>query len=91
MAAPSEVTALLKRGKRSVASLFKGEWSRRNGSPKAFKEFLDYLFDPRRKSIEDVDTIDWCRWIIAGGATFDEFSAAGALKTCKIDSLTITH
>ncbi|XP_061179951.1 E3 ubiquitin-protein ligase ubr3-like [Saccostrea echinata] len=76
MAAPSEVTALLKRGKRSVASLFKGEWSRRNGSPKAFKEFLDYLFDPRRKSIEDVDTIDWCRWIIAGGATFDEFSAA---------------
>ncbi|XP_052682389.1 E3 ubiquitin-protein ligase ubr3-like [Crassostrea angulata] len=76
MAAPSEVTALLKRGKRSVASLFKGEWSRRNGSPKAFKEFLDYLFDPRRKSIEDVDTIDWCRWIVAGGATFDEFSAA---------------
>ncbi|KAK3103122.1 hypothetical protein FSP39_016629 [Pinctada imbricata] len=74
MAAPSEVTALLKRGKRSVASYFKAEWSRKSGSHKSFKEFMDYLFDPRRKSIDDVETIDWCRWLIAGGSTYDEYS-----------------
>ncbi|XP_052094995.1 E3 ubiquitin-protein ligase UBR3-like [Mytilus californianus] len=72
MAAP-EVNALLKRGKRTVATHFKSECFRKSGN-KSLHEFMNYLFDPRNKSIDDVDVLDWCRWLIAGGVTFDEFS-----------------
>lgn len=76
MAAASEVTALLKRGKRTVATHFKTEF-KRCGNNKSLNEFMNYLFDPRSKSIDDVDVLDWCRWLIAGGVTFDEFSKTG--------------
>ncbi|KAJ8313482.1 hypothetical protein KUTeg_008043 [Tegillarca granosa] len=72
MAAP-EVTALLKRGKRSVASFFKAECFRQCGTHRTLQDFLNFLFDPKTKSIDDLDVLDWCRWLIAGGATFDEF------------------
>ncbi|XP_069111047.1 E3 ubiquitin-protein ligase ubr3-like [Argopecten irradians] len=75
MATPGpEVTALMKRGKRNTASYYKGECFRKGGSNQSLNNLLDSLFDPRSKSIDDVDTIDWCRWLIAGGSTFDEFT-----------------
>lgn len=78
MAAP-EVTALLKRGKRSVASFFKAECFRQCGTHRTLQDFLNFLFDPKTKPIDDLDVLDWCRWLIAGGATFDEFGKTGAL------------
>lgn len=82
MAAP-EVTALLKRGRRTVATHFKSECFRKSGSNKSLNEFMNYLFDPRHKSIDDVDVLDWCRWLIAGGVTFDEFSKTGVHHNIK--------
>ncbi|KAL1485543.1 hypothetical protein MTO96_010052 [Rhipicephalus appendiculatus] len=36
-------------------------------------ELLDIILDPR-KPIDIWDTIDWCKWLMAGGKTPDEFS-----------------
>ena len=66
---------LMKRGKRTVATYLKGECLRPNGQQQ-LGDLLDYLLDPT-KSLDDFDRIDWCRWIIAGGTTFDEFAKTG--------------
>lgn len=72
----SEMAAqvLMKRGKRTLATQIKVECCRQNGQQ--LKELLDFLLAPSRQ-IDDFDTLDWCRWLIAGGHTFDEFSKTG--------------
>ncbi|XP_064614037.1 LOW QUALITY PROTEIN: E3 ubiquitin-protein ligase ubr3-like [Liolophura sinensis] len=69
----SEMAAqvLMKRGKRTLATQIKVECCRQNGQQ--LKELLDFLLAPSRQ-IDDFETLDWCRWLIAGGHTFDEFS-----------------
>lgn len=42
-------------------------------------EILDILLNPAN-SIDDWDTIDWCRWLVASGHTPDEFSNIGIVK-----------
>lgn len=39
-------------------------------------ELLDILLDPE-KPIDESETIDWCKWLIAGGRTPTEFSSIG--------------
>ncbi|KAL4222682.1 E3 ubiquitin-protein ligase ubr3 [Mactra antiquata] len=73
MAAPETVTnSLLKRSKRSVAVYMKTECSRQN-EPQKLTDLLDYLLNPE-KPIDDIETLDWCRWLISGGSTFEEFA-----------------
>ena len=84
MAAP-EATALLKRSKRSVAVSMKSECHKQADSQKLV-DFLNTLLDPekRGKQIDDYETLDWCRWLIAGGNTFEEFAKTGESVTSLI-------
>ncbi|KAK6165726.1 hypothetical protein SNE40_022591 [Patella caerulea] len=72
MATSDTPNALLKRSKRSVATHFRGEFSRHHNSQK-LNEFLDTILDPTEK-LDDSDKVEWCRCLIAGGSTFEEFS-----------------
>lgn len=83
MATAPETTALLKRGKRGLAVYFKTECNKNSGEQK-LKNLLNYLFSPS-KHLDDNETLEWCRWLMAGGVTFDEFSKTGApLIICKL-------
>ncbi|XP_064647278.1 E3 ubiquitin-protein ligase ubr3-like [Lineus longissimus] len=64
--------ALMKRGKRPLASYLKAECCRPSGVQQLL-DLLDFLLD-KSKPIDDIERLDWLRAIIAGGATFDEFS-----------------
>jgi hypothetical protein len=75
MAAP-EMSALLKRSKRSVAVHMKTECSKQH-EPQKLTDLLDHLLNPE-KPIDDFETLDWCRWLISGGSTFEEFTKTGA-------------
>ena len=37
-----------------------------------FQALLDHLLHPE-KDIDDSDTVDWCRWLVGGGRTPDDF------------------
>ncbi|CAN7992707.1 unnamed protein product [Ixodes hexagonus] len=63
---------LIKKGKRGAAAYFQSECAR-TSNPKQLNELLDIILDPR-KPIDIWDTIDWCKWLMAGGKTPDEFS-----------------
>lgn len=85
------VTALLKRGKRNIAKLFKGECTGKFGENESLTNLLNTLLDPKAKQIDDVDTIDWCRWLIAGGSTFDEFAKLGNTIKKHLSLCCINH
>ncbi|KAL3175252.1 hypothetical protein MRX96_010871 [Rhipicephalus microplus] len=63
---------LIKKGKKGAAAYFQSECARTN-NPRQLNELLDIILDPR-KPIDIWDTIDWCKWLMAGGKTPDEFS-----------------
>lgn len=46
-------------------------------------EFMHLILSTDRK-IDDGDTIDWCKWLIAGGMTLAEFAAIGELDLFRI-------
>ena len=72
---PSGSVALSKRSKRSVATYFKGECGKQC-NPQKLHDFLEHILSPTRP-IDEFETIDWCKWLIAGGSTFEEFSKTG--------------
>ena len=43
-------------------------------TPHHLNALLDHLLHPE-KSIDDQDTIDWCRWLVGGGRSYEEFAA----------------
>lgn len=63
--------SLMKREKRSVAIYLK-EQSAKSNNTKPLNDHLDYILDPNKK-IDDFENLDSCKWIIAGGLTFEEF------------------
>ena len=70
------VQALMKRhGKRSIARYLKDECTKHTRE-KQVHELLDFFLDPE-KPPDDDERIDWLRWLIASGLTFDEFSKEG--------------
>jgi len=71
---------LLNKGKREAAAYVQAECSR-SARPENLHAILDSLLDPLTKPIDDWDTIEWCRWLMAGGCTPDEFSSTGKLNT----------
>eukprot|EP00094_Tigriopus_californicus_P009370 TCALIF_09035-PA protein Name:"Similar to Ubr3 E3 ubiquitin-protein ligase UBR3 (Mus musculus)" AED:0.13 eAED:0.13 QI:208/0.88/0.8/1/0.88/0.9/10/0/606 len=43
-------------------------------SPQHLNALLDHLLHPE-KPINDQDAIDWCRWLVGGGRSYDDFAA----------------
>ena len=41
--------------------------------PQQLQDLLDHLLHPE-KDIGDGETVDWCRWLVGGGKTPDDFS-----------------
>lgn len=65
--------SLLKRGKRAVAVNVRNELGLPSGR-KQLEDLLNYFLDP--KKVLDFEAADWCKWLIAGGLSFDEFADA---------------
>lgn len=69
------VRVLMSKGKRGAAAYIHGECTNRamgSGCTRHLNELLDILLNPS-KAIDDWETIDWCKWLMAGGLTPDEF------------------
>ena len=45
-------------------------------TPQHLDALLDYLLNPE-KDIKDQDTIDWCRWLVGGGRSYEDFASNG--------------
>uniref|UniRef100_A0A8D8RJ41 E3 ubiquitin-protein ligase n=1 Tax=Cacopsylla melanoneura TaxID=428564 RepID=A0A8D8RJ41_9HEMI len=67
------VQVLMKKGKRGAASYIHNECLNQVNS-RHLSEILDILLNPN-KTIDEWETIDWLKWLIAGGKTPDEYSA----------------
>ncbi|XP_058794286.1 E3 ubiquitin-protein ligase Ubr3 isoform X2 [Phymastichus coffea] len=68
---------LLSKGKRIAANHIYQEFSnsgRSAGEPSNLTQILDILLSPT-KPIDDWETIDWMKWLMAGGRTPDEFAS----------------
>lgn len=60
---------LMKKIKRSTIATIKS-------SSDSLRDFLNELLAPV-KGINDPETIEWCRWLMAGGLTPEEFANEG--------------
>ncbi|XP_070564707.1 E3 ubiquitin-protein ligase UBR3-like [Ptychodera flava] len=63
---------LLNLGKNGAPSYLKAQITRSRGQQQ-LSDLLDNLLDPQ-KPLENWDTLDWCRHLLAGGTTFNEFA-----------------
>lgn len=70
-----EPNVLLARGKRAAAAYVLAECLN-PGGPGHLNIILDRILNPAIV-ITDFETIDWCKWLMAGGRTPDEFSSTG--------------
>lgn len=77
MASTSSAHVLMKKGKRAAATYVLSECAQ-TPTPKNLHELLDLILKPS-KPIDEWETIDWCKWLMAGGRTPDEFSAIGII------------
>ncbi|KAI8436464.1 hypothetical protein MSG28_010035 [Choristoneura fumiferana] len=73
----STAQVLMKKGKRGAAAYIHADCA--SGSPQHLGPLLDVLLNPS-KAIDEWETIDWCRWLLAGGRTPDEFAAVGVIS-----------
>lgn len=62
-------------GKRGAALYVQSECNRTT-DPQALKELLHTLLNPH-KPIDELETVDWIKWLIAGGKTPTEFASLG--------------
>lgn len=63
--------AIMKKSRRAAAEYLHKDCC--SNHTQRLNEILDILLNPAN-SIDDWDTIDWCRWLVAGGHTPDEFT-----------------
>ncbi|XP_050311178.1 E3 ubiquitin-protein ligase Ubr3-like [Anthonomus grandis grandis] len=68
-----EAKVLMSKGKRATAAYVHADCAAER-NPKHLKEVLDNLLNPI-KPIDNWETIDWCKWLMAGGRTPDEFAS----------------
>ncbi|XP_014216341.1 E3 ubiquitin-protein ligase Ubr3 [Copidosoma floridanum] len=78
MASTSSASAqvLMNKGKKGAAQYILDECRSANlgsGCPHHLNELLDILLNPG-EPIDNWETIDWCKWLMAGGRTPDEFA-----------------
>jgi len=72
-----EPKQLMKKGERDVATIIKQECCQ-SGDDVHLNLLLDYLLDPS-KGLDEHDRLNWCKALIAGGDTFEEFAKKGTL------------
>ena len=76
---------LIRKGKRGAAAYVQAECNAAKStepskSPQHLNALLDHLLHPE-KPIDDEDTIEWCRWLVGGGRSYEDFAANGEGKT----------
>lgn len=76
--ANSIVKMLKEKYKREAALKIQSECSE-NGYSETLNTLLEDLLSTD-KPIDDPETIDWCKWLIAGGRLLSEFSAVGRFQ-----------
>lgn len=69
---------LSKKDKRSAASYLKANF---DTNPELLSEFLAFLLPPA-KNISDPESIEWCKWLMAGGLTPEAFAREGTRFIC---------
>ncbi|XP_019758460.2 E3 ubiquitin-protein ligase Ubr3 isoform X2 [Dendroctonus ponderosae] len=67
-----EPKVLMSKGKRATAAYIHADCAT-DRNPEHLKEVLDNLLNPVKR-IDEWETIDWCKWLMAGGRTPDEFA-----------------
>lgn len=75
----SEVIAamVMQKGHREGAEFIINECV--NGKTDYLNCVLDVILNPER-NIDNLDNIEWCKWLIAGGRTPDEFASIGKVN-----------
>lgn len=68
---------LMQKGKRAAAAFLNADLSN-DGQSHHLDALLEVLLNPE-EPINNSETIDWCKWLIAGGRTPSEFSSIGKL------------
>ncbi|EDS33070.1 conserved hypothetical protein [Culex quinquefasciatus] len=58
------------------------------GQSESLGLLLDYYLSPGR-TITDAESIDWCKWLIAGGRTPGEFASIGEFEGLKKDFMLV--
>jgi len=71
-----EPKQLMKKGEREAATFIKLECCRSRGEG-LLNEMLNYLLDPS-KDVDEQYRLKWCKALIAGGVSFEEFAKTGA-------------
>ncbi|CAH1135569.1 unnamed protein product [Ceutorhynchus assimilis] len=66
-----EAKVLMSKGRRATAAYIHADCAA-DRNPQHLKEVLDILLNPIKPI--DWETIDWCKWLMAGGRTPDEFA-----------------
>lgn len=74
-------TMVMQKGFREGASFINNECC--NGRSDYLNCVLDVILNPE-KSIEDLDSIEWCKWLIAGGRTPDDFASIGKVNDISV-------
>lgn len=75
MAAAEAAENIIKKGKRQAASYIQSFCSNHH-CPDITNEVFDSILNPANP-IDDWDTIDWCRWLLAGGKSPEEYTQTG--------------
>jgi hypothetical protein len=70
-----EAKVLMAKGKRATAAYVYADCSN-NPCPQHLNDVLNSLLNPA-KAIDEWETIDWCKWLMAGGRTPDDYATTG--------------
>ena len=79
----------MRKGKRGAAVYVQAE-CHRTADPHHLKELLKTLLNPQ-KPIDELETVDWLKWLIAGGKTPVEFAVNGEFLILSDLKRTITN
>lgn len=84
----SEVIAamVMQKGHRDGAAFINSECV--NGKTDYLNCVLDVILNPE-KNIDNLDNIEWCKWLIAGGRTPDEFASIGKVNDIIVINIII--
>lgn len=72
-----QVLEIMQKGHREGAAFINDECV--NGRADCLNYVLDVILNPE-KNIDNLDNIEWCKWLIAGGRTPDEFASIGKVN-----------
>lgn len=68
------------KGKREGAGIIYNECV--TGKTDTLDNVVEEILDPE-ENIDNVDNIKWCKWLIAGGLSPDEFTSIGKVEELK--------